>query len=293
MLTVRNSFWRDSSFRYKSRGNLLIVISIAAIFSYSIPAFADARSDYLIRLLKESSQFRVRAQAAISLGSVKAEPAVLDALQKALEDANPAVRAASASSLERIGDQSVLPALKSALNDDEQAVRTAAQRAISAVSRRASNLVTERAITETAPSKGSNKFYVGIGVPGTRVKSVGRDTLKQTRQFIEEQVRTIEGVLIAPEKETPAKVRSVLKKQKLNGFYLDSSLVSLEPTPEGGVRAVVSIIVGTYPDRNMRTILQGSARVTGSAGSIKTLAIEAAVRGALRQFPTVLSMGSQ
>ena len=33
-------------------------------------ASADARSEYLIRLLEGSTQFRVRAQAAISLGSV-------------------------------------------------------------------------------------------------------------------------------------------------------------------------------------------------------------------------------
>jgi hypothetical protein len=266
-------------------------LSAIVVLAVTISAVADARNDYLIRLLKESSQFRVRAQAAISLGSVQVDLAVLEALANALTDSNPAVRAACASSLERIGDQSALPALNSALGDDEQEVRAAVKRAIVAINRRPTK--TAPRVRETTVPSGPPKYYVGIGMPGSRASTVDREMLRYTKRFIEAQVGELDGVLIAKEKETPARVRSFLKSKKLDGYYLDSSVVSLEELPGGGARAVVSIIVGTYPERNMRTILQGSARVIGSAASAKNQAIEGAFRGALRQLPKVFSMGDQ
>lgn len=266
-------------------------LSAILVFAVAVSAVADARNDYLIRLLKESSQFRVRAQAAISLGSVRVDLAVLEALANALADSNPAVRAACASSLERIGDQSVLPALNSALGDDEQEVRSAVKRAIAAINRRPTK--STPSVKETTVPSGPPKYYVGIGMPGSRASTVDRDMLRRTKQFIEVLVGELDGVLIAQEKETPARVRKLLKAKKLDGYYLDSSVVSLEELPGGGARAVVSIIVGTYPERNMRTILQGSARVIGSAASAKNQAIEGAFRGALRQLPKVFSLGDQ
>ncbi len=98
-------------------------------------AHADARTDYLVRLLRTSDAFRVRAQAAISLASVPPEPEVIEALSAALRDDSAAVRAAAASSLERLGDPSVIPALRGVSRDREVAVRDAASRAITALER--------------------------------------------------------------------------------------------------------------------------------------------------------------
>jgi hypothetical protein len=97
--------------------------SVFIVFELSTPVkvLADAKSSYLIRLLQESSQFRVRAQAAISLGRVEKEPAVTKALIAALHDQHSAVRAASASSLERLGDPSALGELEKCRNDPETA----------------------------------------------------------------------------------------------------------------------------------------------------------------------------
>jgi hypothetical protein len=273
-----------------------LLIGAMTIVALAVSAFADARSDYLIRLLKQSSsQFRVRAQAAISLGSVRADQAVIEALSGGLRDSHSAVRAASASSLERIGDRSALPALELALKDEEEIVRSAAKRAIVTIKRKPQKATVAETpeVGETIIPSGPPKYYVGIGMPGSRAPTVDKETLRQTRKYIEGQVRAVEGVIIAPEKETPSAVRKVLKAKKLRGYYLDSSVVTVDALPEGGARASVSIIVGTYPERNMRTILQGSARVIGNAGSTKTQAIEGAFRGALRQLPKVLNMSDQ
>lgn len=273
-----------------------MVFAIAAILAVTASAAADARSDYLIRLLKDSSQFRVRAQAAISLGSIRGDPAVVKALSEALGDQHPAVRAASASSLERAGDPAALPALQAARDDEEEAVRSAVRRAIATLQQKpeaSPEAVSTSATAKSQALTGPLKYYIGIGMPGTRAQSVDRDTLQHTRQVIENQVRGFGGVLIAPESETTKTALTVIKDRNLKGYYLDSSIVSLEELPEGGTRAVVSIIVGTYPERNMRMILQGAARVIGNAGSAKTQAIEGAIQGALRQLPQAFASGSQ
>ncbi|MCA9531280.1 MAG: HEAT repeat domain-containing protein, partial [Myxococcales bacterium] len=65
-------------------------------------AQADGGVDLSIELLRESSSFRVRAQAALVLGRPPRSARAVAALERALADPHPAVRAAAASSLERL-----------------------------------------------------------------------------------------------------------------------------------------------------------------------------------------------
>lgn len=85
---------------------------------------------YLIKLLAGSSQFRVRAQAAISLGLMEKSAAARDALTAALQDEHPAVRAAAATSLGRLGDAKHVSELRKLGGDPEEPVRHAASTSI-------------------------------------------------------------------------------------------------------------------------------------------------------------------
>jgi HEAT repeat protein len=90
----------------------------------------SAQTNYLIRLLESSPQFRVRAQAAISLGLIENSLAAREALTAALQDVHPAVRAAAATSLGRLGDASRVVALRKLGGDTEEPVRNAARASI-------------------------------------------------------------------------------------------------------------------------------------------------------------------
>ena len=90
----------------------------------------NAQISYLIKLLGSSSQFRVRAQAAISLGVMQTSLAARNALTAALQDAHPAVRASAATSLGRIGDANHVIALRILAGDPEEPVRNAARASI-------------------------------------------------------------------------------------------------------------------------------------------------------------------
>jgi hypothetical protein len=282
-----------------TRGHLAAVLAamLLSLCVVGAPGEAhaqDPRSAYLIRLLRTGSMFRVRAQAALSLGRVTGDPAVVRALSESLGDDHPAVRQASAASRERRGDPSALDALRRAANDREPSVRTAAGRAVRALERVA------RSRPRTAPvptsptiddpgggSTGPARFYVGLGVPGTKVSQLDRATLASARVFMESRIRALDGVVVAPENESRSAADRVIRSRRLAGYYLDSSIISVDQRPDGSVRASVSVIVQTYPGRDIRVMLQGAATVSGG-GNMRQTAIEAALQGALRRLPQAL-----
>lgn len=267
-----------------------------AMSALAATALADQRTDYLVRVLRTSPMMRVRAQAAISLGGVQSEPQVIEALSGALRDDQPSVRAAAAAALERHGDPSALPALQRVANDSEPAVRNAVARAIArlqSIQRTRPRTVPAVPDSGATQPSGPARFYVAVGRPGSRASSVSRETLDELRTFLEGQVRAIPGVEIAPARESAGAARGVLRSRRLAGYYLDSSIVEVTPRPGGGVRVRVSVVVQTYPDRNIRSMLQGAATVTAGSGPVvERQAMEAALRGALRSLPGLMASAS-
>jgi hypothetical protein len=87
---------------------------------------------------------------------------------------------------------------------------------------------------------------------------------------------------------TPADAKREIVQRRLHGYYLESSIVTLEPKG-AGVRAVVSIIVLSHPGREMRGMLRGAATASGRySAETAEQAIQGAFVGALRRLPTVL-----
>jgi len=126
-------------------------------------------------------------------------------------------------------------------------------------------------------------------MPGSSVDSLDRGVLQAARDFIAQRVEGIDGVVVAPTDESNRAARRVLQRRRLTGYYIDSSIVRIEPR-NGGTRAVVSLIVNTYPGRDMRVILQGAATVQGggSGTAVQRQAIEGALTGALRRLPQAM-----
>jgi HEAT repeat protein len=246
----------------------------------------DPRSTYLIKLLEGSSQFRVRAQAAISLGTVEGSSSAVTALNAALRDAHPAVRAAAATSLGRIGDQNSVAGLRALERDPEEPVRSAARASIARLSSMAPS-VPQDSVRPT--EEGPALYYISVAEPGTRVTSLDRESLGRARTFIKQRVAQLQGVLVAPDSEDSHTAERILKKRRLKGFYLDSSIVSVEKKSGGATRVAVSVIVATYPGRDMRAIMQGAATVSGGGDQAYGQAMEGAFSGALRQLSQALA----
>lgn len=263
-------------------GRAALVLALLAALAAPGEARADSRSDYLIGLLGSSTSFRVRAQAALSLGQVEANETVVEALKTALGDEHPAVRASAASSLERLADPSALAALQALGRDADPAVRRAVASAIRALERVARTQPTR----DTTPSRqvANARYYVGIGTPGATDPSIGEEEIARVRQLIVDEVGRLEGVLLAPDDEAPEAAQRVLRRRRLTGYFIDSSIVRLEVN-EQGTRATVSVVLGTYPGRDMRAMLHGRALVPGvQSDAARSGAIRGAVGGALRRL---------
>ncbi|MCA9601998.1 MAG: HEAT repeat domain-containing protein [Myxococcales bacterium] len=106
----------------------------------------------LARVLDSARDFRLRVRAAVALGHlgvVESAPA----LEAALHDSHPAVRAAAASALGQIGATRALEALANAQRDRAPAVRRAASQATDAIERRARQNATASLDLAVVPSK--------------------------------------------------------------------------------------------------------------------------------------------
>jgi HEAT repeat protein len=284
---VRLSLPAEAKRWLAATGSLVAAVLIIPWVLLDAPLVAaDARSEYLIRLLQGSNQFRVRAQAAISLGGVENAPDVGDALIGALRDEHPAVRAAAANSLGRLSDPRALPALRKLDGDPEAPVRVAARAAVTKLESDARRGGSRQEGT-TQPG-GPPRYYVAVGKPGSRSPAVSDEDLERAQQILRERLGEIDGVVVATAVESPTAVRNLLRNRKLKGFYIDSSVVAIENKPGGGVRASVSVILATYPDRAMRAIMQGAATAIGG-GDVKSQAMAGALKSALNQLPQALS----
>lgn len=252
-------------------------------------AFADARTDFLVRMLRTSDQFRVRAQAALALARVQNDANVTRALVDALRDDNAAVRAAAAASLETVGDPSAIEGLRGVLNDRDSGVRAAAQRSIRALERIAASRPVVPPTTDNGGATTDARFYVGIGSPGAQA-TVAPAVLQRSRAFLVTSVGQIQGVAVAPDGERPADATSVLSRRRLTGVFLEASITSVEVRPDGGLRAAVSVTVYTYPGRELRSMLNGAATIQGGGtnDAAREQAIQAAITSALRRLPQAL-----
>ncbi len=284
-------------------GALASAFFLACAFAMFAPqlAAADARSDYLVRLMTTSDQFRVRAQAALALARAGTDdPAVGQALISVLDHEHPAVRAAAVSSLEARAELAALDKIRTmSTRDADASVKAAARRAVTALDRLAranggsrsgsSAPPPSAAAVAVEPPQSGARFYVGVSTPATTT-SLSPASLSAARSFIVNNVSQIPGVRVAPADESNADARRVMQQGGLVGYFLDVSVTSLEERPGGALRAAVTVIVNTYPGRDMRSILQGAATVSGGRidDSVRQQAVEGALTGALRRLPQAL-----
>lgn len=251
---------------------------VAVTLLFSSTARGDARQDYLLGLLQSSDAFRVRAQAALSLSQLEKSAKSVAALERAVGDRHPAVRVSAISALRRLEAKQALPVIERATKDRNKSVRRAALDAVGAL----------EALGERQRGPGSPTYLVAVGMPGTKSERVSRQMLFDARVYLSEQLLQLQGIELAPDDLSPADAKREIANRGLHGFYLESSIVTLEPKG-AGVRAVISVIVLSYPGRDMRGMLRGAATATGRySAETAEQAIQGAFVGALRRLPTVL-----
>ncbi len=124
-----------SSAAHPTRATLGLLLLLLLLLCTPTPARADDRFEWLAGRLLHDPSYKVRVQAAISLGR-RDDPEAREALVRALDDPEAAVRAVAAISLGKMGGAGERGALEEAARDPEPLVAASARRALEQLTER-------------------------------------------------------------------------------------------------------------------------------------------------------------
>lgn len=236
----------------------------------------------VVRILQSAPDARSRAQAAITLGEMRASEA-MPALQAALSDGDAVVRVAAASALGALGEPSATAALQAHAADADGDVRAAIADALSSL--RAATVDWSQA-----------RFVLGAG---TLADNTQNDPARVSamQRSIRDALRG-RPTLVVRDGALPAAATARMRRGALRAYSLDGGLNRLARVPQGdgaAVRAEVTFVIVAQPARAIVGMVQGAATARiypgASAESVaetERVVIEHAVRGALRDIERAL-----
>jgi hypothetical protein len=269
--------------------SLRCVVAICFALAFALIAHvALAESvDVLVDRLQNASDFRVRVQAALALGTSN-DSAAVKPLCDGLDDSNTAVRSAAAAALGRLGMKSGVTCLKNRLaNESNTSVTAQIRRSIGQIESggRGSTAVTR-------PPDGSSKWYVALGATKTKGGREGGDTDAIVQEAARSALAANSSVAIAPASEAPAAASGVINKYKLKGYFLQATVE--EPKYEGSkLTIVVRLTMYSYPNKALQGEFAPKLTQSGTPSKDKEsedALIKMAVSRAVESFVKVVSV---
>jgi hypothetical protein len=238
----------------RSLGALVVALSLLL----AVRASAD-KVDDLSRSLIQDPSYKVRVQAALSLGKARDARAV-HALMQALHDENETVRGVAATSLGRVGDKTAANALMvSSTRDSSEFVRTQAKKALEALS----------SAVSVPPPRAGAKFYLAIGF--TAGGKGGAEYTRVVREALAKELQKLPAVTLSVAGAGGAPSKSVLASHHLQAFVVDGTIERLAATGSGMQRQIdcdVKAYVGTWPEVAIRSMVtEGASLQVGSGPS--------------------------
>lgn len=239
---------------------------------------------YLVRVLRNSRDFRVRTQVALSLGRIGSRRAA-QALAAALRDEHPSVRSAAAEALGRIDGEVALGALRAASGSERD---PAVSRTIDAALARLARAEAP-APKPSTPSSGGT-YLVAIARPSAAGHAITSGQLAQLDRVVRSGVAGLAGVVLTGGDSGEGRGAG-----SAPGFHLDIAVSELEEDGHGTAHAVVSVMVSTHPGRELRGIVKGKATIedVGEANRAAMIALEGAAKSAVRQLPSAFERAAR
>ena len=229
---------------HRERTKRAVVLVLALACTIGGTAAADARTDQLVDMLDHGGNYRVRVQAATTLGKIRAREAI-PALVRALNDDSELVVISVATALQQIGDPSVIGELEAA---SARAVSEAVRSQITAAIRTLKAFTPEG---DTAPAaEAPPSLLIRVDVMGNS-SGVPRDDLPGVMQgVVIARLRREPGVVLQESGMKPAMVKKKLAGEKLRGYILSGSIIRLDRVGDQLV-VKISLNVFTNPDYNL------------------------------------------
>lgn len=229
-----------------------------------------------------SSDFRMRVQAALILGKT-GDARALKALAQRLKDESVAVRAAAAAALGTLGDPAALPALRRAQDDSNSAVERRIAATIDVLEQRLRDQITQRR---------NAKVLVKFDRFDSRDESA--EAVGAAAQASREALSKFPLIALLNPTEDP---QVASKRHDRPVIMMRASVRNLSATQEGSemvISADVEFLVERFPGRAIMGRLSGNASVKSSVDSsrervkLQEEAVGAAVSSALSQSSQAL-----
>jgi hypothetical protein len=267
---------------------LLMSIAVAALVAIGSVPVSTAQDDVAaFRDLATGGDFRLRVAAALALGRSR-HPGARPALEKALSDPHPAVRAAASAALGQLGDPASAVALRQAL----------ARESTASVKAQFESTLRKLAGAGSSGSVGRPKFLVALGRidirSGVGATGITSANLKATTRSKMAQVPGVEMLADGADAGVASKSRG------LPTFTLDGSLTKLaKGQNSSGVSysARVEFLIRKMPEQAIKGTMSGAAQAEADPREIRgqreldqlqSDAVSAAVESALRNAPPAL-----
>lgn len=254
-------------------------VGVVALLFSSVALAQDAGVDELAQQLQQAKDFRVRTQAALSLGSSKSKRAVVP-LCRGLQDESSTVRAAAAAALGKL-KKGGLECLRKQLSAETKAsVKTVISRSIASIEGAAGPVLTDQ-----------TKYYVVFEV----VDDTGRadDGLVEVfHAAVAAAAKSLPEFSIAPRGQTLDQGKSLLAKHPaVTGFLLSAKVKTLYES--GALTVRIEVAIFTYPDRNLLGTFSRTLTMQGVSTADRAAEDELVRTGAARSLDTFAPMASK
>jgi hypothetical protein len=259
---------------------------------------ASGHSNAGDRELTESSDFRVRVQAALRLGRTGGASSRAD-LEAGLRDAHPAVRVACAVALGTIGDKEAVPALQHAMKTESfPSAKSSMKDTIEKLRAGGGGAGNGAAGANADPTTGVEKakWVVQLGaMRNTTGQRADLDTVM--RSAARAKAGSIKGAVVLDNPDAAVLRRA--SERKIPVLLVDGSLTRLSQSTakDGGliVSAQVDLSIRRVPQQTLRGMVSGNASASDDARSNNNRGItelqNRAVNGAVES--AMSSVGSE
>jgi hypothetical protein len=215
----------------------------------------DARIEAAMRALVQGQDFRLRVASALTLGKAK-HPGVRGALEKALTDPHPAVRAAAGAALGAHGDAGAIGALRAASSKEGTA------------SVKAQLETTIKRLASSA-SSAKPKFLVALGRLDTRTRDAGPSIVSTLKSATRARISQVPGVELLAEGTDGS---AVGKSRGLPVLYVDGMITQLSKAQKANdvsYSARVEYMIRKIPEQSLKGTMTGRAEALADVRSVR------------------------
>jgi hypothetical protein len=264
----------------------LLMASLVSLSAVQVPLADDSAA---FRDLVTGGDFRVRVVAAMMLGKSKA-PGARPALEKALDDPHPAVRAAAAAGLGALGDAGALPALNAALSKE------------TASNVKAQFTTTIKKLSGSAASAAKPRFLIALGRLENKSGVSGSEIASALKSGTRSKMAQVPGIEVVAD---GTDISAASKSRGLPAFTVDGSLMQLakKQSSDGvGYSARVEYLIRKMPEQALKGTMSGNAQALADAKQVRGQtelaqlqidAVSAAIDSALKGVSPTLEAASR